>query len=221
MDYHTRQGDHERALAAGREIGRLYPREEDILAKAQVGMAYLQLGRRKKAQAIDVLNQCVATHIYTEGVWDAWMLLGEIYEYDFNFTDAMTIYRKVFREAPKGTIIPWMARIKMGEVARACSYEENQDSIFAHVIEADHPFPFPRLIAEFYRGVLTESRFMGRWTMLQPHERHYLYYFAKKAVLDREMVVARVYLQEMQQFLQPSSWPYIKVYQTINNLDRF
>jgi hypothetical protein len=109
----------------------------------------------------------------------------------------------------------------MGELARKTSFEESADSIFADVVNAPHPFPLPRLIARYYLGAIPEPQFLEQWNVLLPGDKYYLYHIARKAIMDREMPVARIYLNEFKQYLAPSSWRYMQIYQILNNLDRW
>ena len=83
----------------------------------------------------------------------------EIYEYDANSADAFTIYRKIFDDCPKYLIFPWMARIKMGEIANRVGSEEKPERIFDNIISSPHPFALPRFIARFYKGSTTKEEY--------------------------------------------------------------
>lgn len=221
VDRYLKAGKIDKALRTAETILNLYEGDEFVHSKAQVASARALLNKREKDEAIDILNQCIATHIFTEGVWEAWMLLAAIYENDHNFNDAMTIYRKIYRECPHCTVYPWNARIKMGELADRVSIDENRQTIFDDVIEADHPFPEPRLVARFFAGELAENQFTVRWAQLHPDDKEYLLHIARRALINNEPVVARVYLQEYRLFLPYSSWQYARVQRVINEISKY
>ena len=176
--------------------------------------------RNRKAEAVDVLNQCIAPHVVSEGVWDAWMLLGEAYQIDQNFADAMTIYTKVFRECPHTLPQAWMARITLGEIAPLANATESADSIFVDVARSGHPFPLPRLIARFYAGNVSEAQFLAQWQRLRPGDNFYLFYCAQRALLHREKVVANVYVQKLVQSVQPETWDRLLAGSLLHTIDK-
>jgi hypothetical protein len=72
------------------------------------------MGRKENARVL--FDQFVAANINAAGVWESWMELAEIYEYDFMYRDALTVYQKVFKEGPRSTPVPWIAAVKIGEI---------------------------------------------------------------------------------------------------------
>jgi tetratricopeptide (TPR) repeat protein len=221
MKYYLRRGQNTKAIAVGEQIVSTYIRAADIRAEAQVLISEALLSKRYIKKAIDHLNRCVATYVLSEGVWDAWMKLASIYEYEFNTKDALTIYRKVNRECPPSLVVHWMARIKMGEIASRRPIGESADDIFESVIDDAHPFPLPRIIAQFYTGALSESQFTERWQRLFPSGKGHLYHLAKKAAMENEQIVASIYLKELVQSLSQSSWEYLRIYRILANLSKW
>ncbi len=187
-------------------------------AKTALGRIYLAKGRMEKAA--DLFNQCITAHTSFEGVWDSWMGLAGIYEYDFQKTEAMTIYQKIYRECPPTIPACWMAGIKLGELASRDSLQ-NGMKYFEAVVRGAHPFPIPRLIARFYLGEVNENQFRAAWNLLCPDDHTYLYYFARKAMFKQEEVVARIYLQDLKQNVPSESWYYMVANRAMNNLKKW
>jgi serine/threonine protein kinase/tetratricopeptide (TPR) repeat protein len=192
--------------------------EEYISAKTALGRMYLDRGRKDRAS--DFFNQCIAARISSPEVWESWMGIAKIYEYDFQYTEAATIYQKVYRECPATLPLHWMAAIKLGEISSHDSVQ-NFAHYFREVAGGDHPFPLPRLIARFYLGEVSESRFKAAWDILVPGDFFYLYYCARKAMFKQENVVAGIYLQECIQNLPSESWNYIMANRAMNNLKKW
>jgi tetratricopeptide (TPR) repeat protein len=221
VERYLERGMVDRALATARRMLELYGRDEAAAARAQTTLATVTLCKRDARTAMEILNACVATHMVSEEVFEAWMLLAAIYEDEFSFRDALTIYRKVYRECPRGVELPWLARIKMGELAEKAECEESAESIFAEVDSADQPFAVPRLIARYYAGQVSETAFTDAWHFYYPEDWYYLYHMARKAIMKGEKVIAEIYLNQLLQSLPSGSMRYVQVYQMVNNLDKF
>ncbi|MDO5577049.1 MAG: tetratricopeptide repeat protein, partial [Fibrobacter sp.] len=189
-----------------------------VKAKIDLGQAYLDKGKTNEAR--EIFDQCITAYLNSPMVWNGWMKLAGIYEYDFQYKDAVTIYQKVFRECSQSSQIPWIAAIKIGEILYRDSSQYG-DSLFSLVVSGEHPFPGPRLIAQFYLGQITESTFKTEWNRLFPDSRLYLYYFARKAVFKDESVVATLYLKEFRNNLSKKSWDYFRTIKILNNLNRW
>ena len=149
------------------------------------------------------------------------MLLAAIYESERNYRDAMTIYRKVYRECPRGTHLPWDARLKMGELAKKTTIDESRETIFSEVILAPHPFARSRLKARFFSGEITEPQLTAHWIRLYPASRAYLHLIARKALMNGEPAVARVYLQEYRQHLHHSTWEHARIQRLLNEISGY
>ena len=207
MDYYIAQGMPDAALEVGQAIMRLHGPDSEILSLAKVRLSNLYMAKHKKSQAVDVLNQCIASYVSSEGVWRAWMELAAIYEYDANYGDAYTTYRKVYEDCPRSLVIPWLARIKMGEIADLASGEESPERIFDEVIRSPHPFVLPRAIARFYQGHMPDNEFRQFWELMYPDDpAMYLYYFVNKALLNHDKETALEYLDYLEETSPPSSW---------------
>jgi len=228
LDIHRRilqrqlnRGLSDSALALARRMASLYGRDELHGSQVHALQGLVALGKRDRKEAVDILNRCVASHSSSEGVWQAWMLLASVYEYDLGFRDALTIYRKVSRECPPGNVLRWMARLRMAELAAKAGHEESPESILRDVTDGDHPFILPRAIALFYLGQLGETQLTDIWHHYHPGDWYFLYYLARKALMEGERVVAEIYLQQLVAFSQPGTWRYLSVYQMLSNLDRY
>ncbi|MBN2188429.1 MAG: protein kinase [Chitinispirillaceae bacterium] len=192
--------------------------ETYVNAKAALGRVYLDKGRKERAA--DLFNQCIAAHLSSESIWEAWMGLASIYEHDFQYREATTIYQKIHRECPVIFRARWMAAIKLGELASRDS-ARHFASYFEAVVEGGHPFPLPRLIARFFLGEVNESRFKAAWDLYSPGDFMYLYYCARKAKFGNEEVVARIYLQDCIANLPHESWNYIVANRALNNFRKW
>jgi serine/threonine protein kinase/predicted negative regulator of RcsB-dependent stress response len=195
-------------------------KNSEVLMRAKTALGRIYLDKGRKDRAGDLFNQCITSHISSEGVWESWIGIAEIYEYDFSYTEAMTIYQKVFRECPKQLSIRWMAGIKLGELAARDS-SQSYEKYFETIAQEAHPFPLPRLISRFYLGEVNESQFKTVWNRFFPDDFSYLYYFARKAMFKHEEVVARIYLQDFKQNISPESWNYSLACKALNNLKKW
>jgi len=143
-------------------------------------------------------------------LWQAWMDLASIYECDANYADAFTTYRKVFEDCPKSIVIPWLARVRMGELADRVTSSESPKGIFDDIVRSPHPFVAPRAIAQYYRGMITGDELRALWDEMYPEDKGYLFCFIKKAVMERRWNEARDYLDDLMESLPPTSWLYIQ-----------
>jgi serine/threonine protein kinase/tetratricopeptide (TPR) repeat protein len=220
MEYYLSRGALEQAQSVGDSILVYYKSDMDVVISAQIGLSRAHLANGNKPQAIDMLNRCITGYMPSVGVWQAWMELAEIYEYDGNFPDAFTIYNKIFSDAPKFLVTSWMARIRMGEIAGRVNSEERPDKIFDNVLLSAHPFIMPRQIAQLYKGDLSKAEFRTWWTSTYPGSREYLDYWAKKAVLDGDAPHAAEYWEEFKKGLAPNTWTAIRINKTLSRLTR-
>jgi tetratricopeptide (TPR) repeat protein len=200
------------AQETGARIKVLFERNPDIQAGAKAAVAEIYLGRRKKRAAVELLNQAVAVPQPTRNVWRAWMLLGEVYEHELNFGDAITIYAKIFRECPKTLPECWEARIKMGEIAGYASYEAAPETIFRSVLQSSQPFAVPRLVVSYYTGAIDETEFENRWARYAMPDARVNRYKAQKALLDGKIGKAQSYLSHYLAALPSDSWEYVKTH---------
>jgi tetratricopeptide (TPR) repeat protein len=212
LRYFAQRGMVERARRTLEQIGAIYEKNAALQAEAKTIAAEMYLGKRKKQQAIDLLNQAVSVHEPSQASWRAWLGLADIYEHDRNFGDAMTIYRKVYEESPRTAAVRWDARIRMGEIARMASFEEDPHSIFKSVVKSGQPFALPRLVAQFYAGEISTEMFAAQWRQMEKDSPLYLYHIARKALMEGEWAPSQAYFGKYLKELSPDSWEYVKAY---------
>ena len=208
------------AIAVVERVIAAKDKNSEVLTEAKTALGRIYLDKGRKDRASDLFNQCITAHISSEGVWESWMGIAAIYEFDFSYTEAMTIYQKVYRECPRQLPIHWMAGIKLGELA-ARDTTQSYAKYFTAIAHGAHPFPVPRLIARFYLGEINESQFKTAWNRLFPDDFSYLYYFARKAMFKNEEVVARIYLQDFKENISTESWNYSLTVKALNNLKKW
>lgn len=214
MDYHIRKGALDAAIETGLAIIKLHAADADILSRTRVNLSRLYMAKQKKNLAVDVLDQCVASYVPSEDLWQAWMELAAIYRYDANLVDAFTTYRKVYDDCPHGLVTKWLARIKMGELAQFTSSEETPKAIFEDVVKSPHPFVLPRMIARYYLDLISDDEFLEFWDSMFPDDIGYQLYFANKAIQNRQKETAEMYLASLEETLPSPSWQLMQV----NNL---
>jgi serine/threonine protein kinase/tetratricopeptide (TPR) repeat protein len=220
MSEYVKTGLLDSAAATGERILVSQEKNNDLFTSAKTGLAEIYLAKGRKDRASDLFNQCITAHGSSEGVWESWLGLAGIYEFDFQYPEATTIYQKIYRECPKTFPAHWMAAVKLGELASRDSAQNNQ-KYFETVARGAHPYPQPRLIARFYLGEVNESQFKADWNRLYPDDYSYLYYFARKAMFKKEEVVARIYLQDLKQNVPQESWSYLVASKVIFNLKKW
>lgn len=201
-----------------KKIVKLYEKDEEILFKAKSLIAKGHLGRREKYKATDVLNQCLASMQASVSMWNAWMLLGEVYEYDHNYKDAFMIYKKVFNECPKNLPVCWMARVRMGELAQQAQANENSETIYRYVIDEPHVFAEPRLVAQLYTDEMKPEDFIKQWLLINTQSSFYLYHLSRKAIIEKNTRSAYRYLRILRKLSSPYSWEYVRTSRMIDDL---
>lgn len=221
LDHHSRRGSLERAIKTAKEISTLYYPNHEVLAKSKtaLGKAYLRSGMTQEAS--EMFNQCVHTHVTSDNVWEAWLGLAEIYEYDFAYSHALALYDKIRKESPSTSVISWMAAIRAGELAVNDSTPPDSVPLFRKIVESPHPFPLPRLVANYYLGNISEQEFKEKWLFLYPSDPNYLYYTARKYSLQGNRRAASNHLQRLKAKLPPSSWSYFRVIKILHDINRW
>ncbi len=208
------------ALSITEQITAVHARDPEILiaAKNAMGRIYLDMGRKENARLL--FDQFVTTNEITDGIWESWMKLGEIYEYDFMYRDAITVYQKVFRESPVSIPVPWMAAVKLGELMMS-DPEQAGLTYFKEVAHRPHPFPRPRLIAKYYLGEIGEEEFRISWRELFPGDNMFLYHIARKEYFSGEKRLGKNYLSDLKLSLSSRTWDYFRIIKILNNLQRW
>ncbi|HON09740.1 MAG TPA: protein kinase [Chitinispirillaceae bacterium] len=220
LQYYIDKGELDTALVVAEEIISIHSRDPEILVAARnaMGRIYLRMGRKENARVL--FDQFVAANINAAGVWESWMELAEIYEYDFMYRDALTVYQKVFKEGPRSTPVPWIAAVKIGEILLRDSTQSG-DTYLKEAAHGPHPFPKPRLIARYYLGEISEEEFRVGWSELYPNDKMLLYHIARKEISQGEKRAAQNYLSNLKLSLSTESWEYLRVYKILNYLGRW
>ncbi|MBD3347480.1 MAG: protein kinase [Chitinivibrionales bacterium] len=170
------------------------------------GMAYLMKGERKKAN--EAFNRSITPPIQTHDGWMGWMMLAQIYEYRFMYKDALKIYRKIYQECPRGTDLPWLAKLKTGELAPYTRQHKDFDLLFRSVIDAPSPYPLPRATAQFYLGELSENEFHEILEKLGYDSREIFRFTAQKELIEGNYRASRRNFKRFMRHLSRSSWEY-------------
>jgi serine/threonine protein kinase len=220
MEGYLEKGDIDRAKTIGNMMLPVFKSEPDVFLNIKVALARAHLASGNTSGAIDLLNQCISTIVPSEAVWRAWLLLAGVYEYESNFTDAFTIYKKIYADCPKYLSLPWMARIKMGEIADRVTSEERSDKIFSSVIASSHPFALPRRIASYYTGGISDEAFKQFWISRCPSDSGYMRCEAHKALIDRKPEEARKFLESFQLSVAPNTWTSMQVRKELSLLQK-
>ena len=192
----------------------------DMAAEANAALGRAFLAKGLKDRATDVFNRCIIAQAATEGVWNSWLGLAEIYEYDLRYPEARKIYLKIFEECPKTLMLPWIAALKLGELASPDSIKQRTD-YFTQTATSTHCFPIPRLIAHYYLDEIDEAGFIAEWNLLLPQDYTYLFRLARKAMFSQDGIIAEANLQQLKECVAPLSWNYIVVSKALNNIRRW
>jgi len=221
LDTCMSSGKNDKALEIVEKVMQIHSKNNRILSIAKERLGIINLNKGNKDKAAEIFNQCISQYFSTPGVWESWMQLAGIFEYDFDIPAAIQIYQKIFRECPKTLLLPWMARLKMGELVRGDTAGVKRRDIFREVADAEYPFPLPRLVANYYLGEVNDSKFKEKWNELLPNDKTYFIFMARKAIFNGEEAVARVYLQDLKKSTRTSSWNFISVLKILNNLSHW
>jgi serine/threonine protein kinase/tetratricopeptide (TPR) repeat protein len=207
LESYIDMGEYDNALETGFNIIRFYSSDNNLIIQAKIMLSKIFMAKGQKEQALDILNQCLSSYMSFSAVWDAWMELASIYEYDQNYSDAYITYKKIYEDCPKSIVTSWMARIKMGEIAKIFSIgNENSDAIFTDVIRSSHNFILPRIVAQYYKGIIKEDEFKFFWNYIYlDNNKMYLYFFLKKAIMDNKKDLATKYFKQLKDDLVQNS----------------
>ncbi len=203
--------DFEKALAVSERIVENYGSHDEIVSEARVALGELYLGNKAKYKGIEHLNRSIVTLHSFPALWRGWWLLAEVYEYDHNVADAISIYEKIQKEGSKNIPISWMAKVKLAEMERTRNGINPRDSILNEVINADHPFALPRLTASLYAGKISKTGFARQWQTMYSDDQRYLYYWARRDILYNDYLSAMINLHKLLACLEPKTWEYEKI----------
>jgi len=217
LDYYIHGGLWKNALSASRAIEEQHQKDEEVFFSSRILIARGFLGRRDKSKAVDALNKCLASIQPAAAVWTAWMLLAEVYESDYEYKDAYSIYKKVFDGCPRNLPVCWIARIKMAELEEAAvSSPRDPMEMVDFVVKEPHVFAEPRLIARFYRDMIDADEFVRQWRLMHAADPLYLYYLSSKAMMAGDAKQAVACLKALKQSASPFSWEYVRAAKLID-----
>jgi serine/threonine protein kinase/TolA-binding protein len=219
LDVQAKLGNVEAARKTSSEISALYQQNSEILARSKtlLGKAYLNAGQTKAAA--DIFNQCIHTHTTTDNIWEAWFYLAEIYEYDFDYQNALSIYLKIYKESPPTSEIHWMAALKSAHYSASNEAPSAKNSTLHEIVNGSHPFPLPRLIANYYLDRIDESKFKDSWLFLQPNDPWHRYYTAKKLISGGQRKEAVQTLNIVRKELPQNSWRTFQIIKILRSPD--
>ena len=213
---YMKSGKFDTAMTVSNDIMEHYSRDDDFAAAAKIAQGMIYLHRGRKENAVELFDRSITAHINSGNVWEAWMALADIYRYDFRYRDAVTIYRKIHREAPPASIYHWLSVVDAADL-KGQQEILIRDSLLQTVIMGEHPFPLPRLVARFYLDSIRESDFREQWSKIAPDDRSYLFYLARKAIMNNEHIVAAIYLNDLRRNIPRLRWEYFKATRMLNN----
>ena len=219
LDSHAKRGNIETARLTSNEIAALYSQDNEILARSRtlLGKAHLNAGQPKAAA--DIFNQCIHTHHTTDNIWEAWFSLAEIYEYDFDYQNALSIYRKIYRESPSTLELHWMAALKCAELSAVSTAQNARSAILHEIINGSHPFPLPRLIASYYLDKINEGEFREGYLFLNPQDPWHRYYTAKKQMQNGQRNLAVQSLNRLRREIPQNSWRAFQILKILRSPD--
>jgi len=219
LDYQAKAGNLDAARQTSNEIAALYNQNSEIIARSRtlLGKAHLNAGQTKAAS--DIFNQAIHTHNTTDNIWEAWFGLAEIYEYDFDYKNARSIYQKIYKESPPTSEIHWMAALKCAEQSASGTTPAAKNTILNETVNGSHPFPLPRLIANYYLDNINENEFRNNYLFFNPNDPWHRYYTAKKQIMNGQRNLAMQTLNRGRRELPQNSWRTFQIIKIQRNPD--
>jgi serine/threonine protein kinase len=219
LDAKVKLGNLEAVRKMSSEIAALYPQNSETFAHSRtlLAKAYLNVGQTKLAT--DIFNQRIHTQSITDNVWEAWFSLAEIYEYNFDYKNALSIYLKIYRESPPTSEIYQMAALKCAEYSADNATPITRNPILHEIVNGGHPFPLPRLIANYYLDKIDENRFRDNWLFFYPQDPWHRYYTAKKQMMNGQRNSAVHTLDRVRRELPQNSWRTFQVLKILRSPD--
>ncbi|MCL2219348.1 MAG: serine/threonine-protein kinase [Chitinispirillia bacterium] len=217
----TRAGNVEEAKPMVTEITALHGAASETSARARTALADTYLNAGQIIPATELYNQSIHTPTASDNVWRAWYALGTLYEYDFDYTHAQTLYAKVWRECPPTSVTHWAAALKTAEQTVSDTMPLERVPLLHEVINGPHPFPMPRIIASYYLDKITEIEFQTYWENLYPGDSWCLYYIARKLLLQGNREEALSVVRVLQRQLPPASWQAFQVLKILHAPERW
>ncbi len=188
--------------------------DKRIDALADLGRACLAEGNTDRAS--DVFNRCIASPVLSRGVWEAWIGLASLYEYNLRLPEARAVYRKVYHECPGTLSFPWLSALRLGELTPPDSAPQRNE-LFRAVAAGSHPFAALRLTARYYLDEVRDTTFSAEWKTLRPGDCSFLFCVARKDLWSRREGLASASLQQLKKCVSPQSWDYILVSKALHN----
>ena len=221
MDHYLSRKDYERGLELGKRFLRTFGKNARAASQLYTDMGICYLNMKQQRQGVEMFNRGIAASLSSAGAWEAWLMLGDVYEHDLRFDDAYTIYRKVWEDCPRTAHYAWTARTKMGEIASAAGADVSPRAIFEDAAGAMHPFLLPRLIALYYTDRCTAEELREKGGVCGLTEEDMLYIEARKALLGGEHRTAAARLHRLRRLLKKGSWQRSKVERLLKNRRRW
>jgi serine/threonine protein kinase/predicted Zn-dependent protease len=189
-----------------------------LTSKYLSSLAYLNKGKKDTAKL--GLDQLITGNALPDRSSEILYTMAQITEYDFAYKEATLLYRRLYQEASRSNEITWMAAIAQGLLICKDSTEA-ANALFKNVLEGDHIFPLPRLIAAYFQGMVSDSVFYQKWQRLSPDNPWYLYYQARKHYCANKKAQSLQLLNKLLGRLSKKEWAYFRVFKILNNIDRW
>ena len=173
-------------------------------AKTILGKAYLNAGQTGKAA--EMFNLCTNTTNTLNNLWEARFRQAEIYEFEMDYKNAHSLYLKIRNECPPTSEIFWMAMLKCAEYSVNNTTPLAGAALLHTIVSSNHPFPLPRLIANYYLDKIDEKTFSQNYISLYSGDIWYRYYTARKQLLNGNKRDAIAALTNLQKELPNNSW---------------
>ncbi len=220
LDYFSERHLHDSTIAIAQRIIKKGTRNDPVVIEAKVNLAYAYLNKGKTGKAKEIFDQIITGNANSERIWDALSGMAEVNIYDFKYQEAMAIYKKIFNEGPKAMPVTWRAGIEFAIGLQKNSLSES-NSVFSVINNGDHPFPIPRLIAQYFLGSISTDYFENEWKKLLPENPWYFYYLARREHLSGNEQAALKSLKQLRNELSKKEWNYFRVLKFINNYSRW
>jgi len=188
------------------------------LARYHLACAYLNKGKKDDAKVI--FDQLITGNVLPDRTWELLDIMAQISGYEFMQNEELMLYSRINRDASQSTGACWMALVAKATILQKDS-SDIAKVLFKDVVSKDHPFPAPRLIAQYYLDSISDNVFKERWNMLFPYDNMYLFYVARKAHATRDDKKALLVLNQLKESLSKKEWNYFRVIRILSNLDRW
>jgi tetratricopeptide (TPR) repeat protein len=216
----AREGDVDGATRVSKSVNALYGDYPEIKARAKIFVAEAYLNAGQTAAASDIYNQSI-NQSASDNVWRSWYAIADLYEYNYDYAHAQTIYTKIWKEAPQSSVAHWMSKIKCAEQSVRDTATLSSAPLLHETVDGPHPFLLPRIIAAYYTDRITEIEFLSLWENLMPQDSWGLYYVARKLLLQGNRTEAISVITVLQRQLPVSSWQSFQVQKILHAPDKW